>query len=38
MSREAGDRQSALRYAKHLSGLLPGNQDLRRLVKELEAK
>ena len=38
MSREAGDRQSTLRYAKQLAGLLPSNQELGKLVKELEAK
>jgi len=38
MSREAGDRQAALGYAKQLAGILPDNANLKRLVAELEAR
>ena len=38
ISRETGDRQAALRYAKQLAEILPGNPGLSRLVAELEAK
>ena len=37
MSREAGNRQAALGYAKKLAGILPDNANLKRLVTELEA-
>jgi predicted CXXCH cytochrome family protein len=36
ISREAGDRPGALRYARQAAGLLPDNADLQRLVAELE--
>jgi Flp pilus assembly protein TadD len=38
MSREAGDRRAALRYAKQLDGIMPGNADLGRLIAELEKR
>ncbi|MER2504603.1 MAG: tetratricopeptide repeat protein [Azonexus sp.] len=38
ISRETGDRQAALRYAKQLAEILPGNPGLNRLIAELEAK
>jgi len=38
ISRETGDRQAALRYAKQLAEILPGNPGLSRLIAELEAK
>ena len=38
ISRETGDRQAALRYAKQLAEILPGNPALNRLIAELEAK
>jgi tetratricopeptide (TPR) repeat protein len=38
MSRETGDRQAALGYAKQLAELLPGNPELGRLIAELETK
>ena len=38
MSREAGDRQAALGYAKQLAGILPDNANLKRLVAELETR
>ena len=38
MSREAGDRQAALAYARQLAALLPDNADLGRLLAELEAR
>jgi tetratricopeptide (TPR) repeat protein len=38
ISRETGDRQAALRYAKQLAEMLPGNPNLSRLIAELEAK
>jgi predicted CXXCH cytochrome family protein len=38
MSRESGDRQAALGYAKQLAEILPGNPDLSRLIAELETK
>lgn len=38
MSREVGDRQAALGYAKQLVELLPGNSGLGRLIAELEAR
>ena len=38
ISRETGDRQAALRYAKQLAEILPGNPALNRLIVELEAK
>jgi Tfp pilus assembly protein PilF len=37
MSRETGDRQAALRYAKQLAEMVPGNPNLSRLITELEA-
>ncbi len=38
LSRESGDRQAALGYAKQLTELLPGNPGLNRLIAEMEAK
>jgi predicted CXXCH cytochrome family protein len=38
MSRETGDRQAALRYAKQLAEMLPGNPSLSQLILELEAR
>jgi len=38
ISREAGDRQAALRYARQAAVLLPDNANLARLVAELEGK
>jgi predicted CXXCH cytochrome family protein len=38
ISREAGDRPAALRYAKQAAALLPDNADLQRLVAELERR
>jgi predicted CXXCH cytochrome family protein len=38
LSRETGDRQAALGYAKQLAELLPGNPELGRLIAELETK
>jgi tetratricopeptide (TPR) repeat protein len=38
LSRESGDRQAALGYAKQLAELLPGDPGLNRLIAELEAK
>ncbi|HSN64231.1 MAG TPA: tetratricopeptide repeat protein [Azonexus sp.] len=38
ISRETGDRQAALRYAKQLAEMLPGNPELSRLIAELETK
>ena len=38
ISREAGDRPSALRYARQAAALLPDNADLGRLVAELEGR
>ncbi|EXI65755.1 MAG: cellulose synthase subunit BcsC [Candidatus Accumulibacter adjunctus] len=38
ISRETGDRQAALRYAKQLAQMLPGNANLSRLIAELEAR
>jgi predicted CXXCH cytochrome family protein len=38
MSRETGDRQAALRYAKQLAEMLPDNPDLSRLIADLETK
>ena len=38
ISREAGDRPAALRYAKRAAVLLPDNADLKRLVAELEGR
>ena len=38
ISRETGDRQAALRYAKQLAEMVPGNPGLNRLIAELEAK
>jgi hypothetical protein len=37
MSRETSDRQAALRYAKQLAEMVPGNPNLSRLITELEA-
>ena len=36
MSREAGDKPAALRYAKQLAELMPDNTNLRKLIAELE--
>ena len=36
MSREAGDKPAALRYAKQLAELMPDNPNLRRLIADLE--
>lgn len=36
MSREAGDKPAALRYAKQLAELMPDNANLRRLIMQLE--
>ncbi len=36
MSREAGDKPAALRYAKQLAELMPDNANLRKLIAELE--
>ena len=38
ISRDAGDRQAALRYAKQAAALLPGNAELAQLVAALEAR
>ncbi len=38
ISREAGDRPAALRYARQAAGLLPDNADLQRLVTELAGR
>ena len=38
MSRETGDRQAALSYAKQLAEMMPGNPNLTRLIAELEAR
>lgn len=38
MSRESGDRQAALGYARELAGLLPDNANIKGLVAELEAR
>ena len=38
LSRETGDRQAALGYAKQLAEILPNNPGLNRLIAELEAK
>lgn len=38
ISRETGDRQAALRYAKQLAEMVPGNPGLNQLIAELEAK
>ena len=36
ISREVGDQRAALRYAKQLDEIMPGNADLGRLIAELE--
>ncbi len=38
ISRETGDRQAALRYAKQLAEMVPDNPDLSRLIADLETK
>lgn len=38
ISREAGDRRTALRYAQQAAGLLPDNVELKQLVAELDGR
>ena len=38
ISREAGDRPAALRYARQAAALLPDNADLQQLVAELDRR
>lgn len=38
ISREAGDRRAALRYAQQAAGLLPDNVELKQLVAELDGR
>lgn len=38
ISREAGDRRAALRYAQRAAGLLPDNVELKQLVAELDGR